>query len=83
MELKGFSTGTIPANAGFVSFGKNRVPSPSSSCKGLMAATPLLCSYLSCPHAVIFARHVEGGKLEKIVWILSTFYAYVSYHIKV
>jgi actin related protein 2/3 complex subunit 2 len=33
--------------------------------------------------AVIFPRHVEPDKLERIVWNLSTFYAYVSYHIKV
>jgi actin related protein 2/3 complex subunit 2 len=31
---------------------------------------------------VIFPRHVEPDKLERIVWNLSTFYAYVSYHIK-
>lgn len=31
---------------------------------------------------VIFPRHVEGEKLDRIVWNLSTFYAYVSYHIK-
>jgi actin related protein 2/3 complex subunit 2 len=31
---------------------------------------------------VIFPRHVEGEKLDSIVWNLSTFYAYVSYHIK-
>ena len=32
---------------------------------------------------MIFPRHVEGEKLDRIVWNLSTFYAYVSYHIKV
>lgn len=31
---------------------------------------------------VVFGRHVEGPRLDKTVWILSTFYAYVSYHIK-
>ncbi|KAJ7571030.1 hypothetical protein O6H91_01G145900 [Diphasiastrum complanatum] len=31
---------------------------------------------------VIFPRHVDGGKLDRVVWSLSTFYAYVSYHIK-
>eukprot|EP00249_Psilotum_nudum_P017535 c26377_g1_i1 orf=173-1117(+) len=31
---------------------------------------------------VIFPRHVEGEKLDRTVWSLSTFHAYVSYHIK-
>lgn len=31
---------------------------------------------------VIFPRHVEGRKLDKTVWNLSTFHAYVSYHVK-
>ncbi|CAI0546184.1 unnamed protein product [Linum tenue] len=31
---------------------------------------------------VIYPRHVEGGKLDRTVWNLSTFYAYVSYHVK-
>ncbi|KAI4364989.1 hypothetical protein MLD38_021017 [Melastoma candidum] len=31
---------------------------------------------------VIFPRHVEGKKLEQTVWSLSTFHAYVSYHVK-
>ena len=33
--------------------------------------------------AVIFPRHVEGQKLDRTVWSLSTFHAYVSYHVKV
>ncbi|KAL7241577.1 hypothetical protein ACSBR1_014217 [Camellia fascicularis] len=32
---------------------------------------------------VIFPRHVEGKKLDKTVWNLSTFHAYVNYHVKV
>ncbi|RVW48497.1 Actin-related protein 2/3 complex subunit 2A [Vitis vinifera] len=32
---------------------------------------------------VIFPRHVEGKKLDRTVWSLSTFRAYVSYHVKV
>ncbi|AAD32938.1 T17H7.13 [Arabidopsis thaliana] len=32
---------------------------------------------------VIFPRHVEGKKLDRTVWNLSTFHAYVSYHVKV
>ncbi|XP_015583047.2 actin-related protein 2/3 complex subunit 2A [Ricinus communis] len=31
---------------------------------------------------VIFPRHVEGKKLDHTVWNLSTFHAYVSYHVK-
>lgn len=31
---------------------------------------------------VIYPRHVEGKKLDKTVWNLSTFHAYVSYHVK-
>lgn len=31
---------------------------------------------------VIFPRHVEGPKLDRTVWSLSTFHAYVSYHVK-
>lgn len=31
---------------------------------------------------VILPRHVEGKKLDKTVWNLSTFHAYVSYHVK-
>ncbi|GAU37560.1 hypothetical protein TSUD_153930 [Trifolium subterraneum] len=51
-ELKGISTDSLSANAGFVTF-------------------------------VIFPRHVEGQKLDRTVWSLSTFHAYVSYHVKV
>ncbi|XP_021686301.2 actin-related protein 2/3 complex subunit 2A isoform X2 [Hevea brasiliensis] len=31
---------------------------------------------------VIFPRHVEGKKLDRTVWNLSTFHAYVNYHVK-
>ncbi|GER39473.1 actin-related protein 2/3 complex subunit [Striga asiatica] len=31
---------------------------------------------------VIFPRHVEGRKLDRTVWSLTTFHAYVSYHVK-
>jgi actin related protein 2/3 complex subunit 2 len=31
---------------------------------------------------VIYQRHVDGKKLDKTVWNLSTFHAYVSYHVK-
>jgi hypothetical protein len=36
-----------------------------------------------CIHAVIFPQHVEGKRLDKTVWSLLTFHAYVSYHVKV
>ncbi|KAI3853780.1 hypothetical protein MKW92_040310 [Papaver armeniacum] len=31
---------------------------------------------------VIYPRHVEGRKLDRTVWSLLTFHAYVSYHVK-
>nr|KJB48064.1 hypothetical protein B456_008G052300 [Gossypium raimondii] len=31
---------------------------------------------------VILPRHVEGRKLDRTVWNLSTFHAYVNYHVK-
>ncbi|XP_031392527.1 actin-related protein 2/3 complex subunit 2A isoform X2 [Punica granatum] len=31
---------------------------------------------------VIFPRHVDGRKLDRTVWSLLTFHAYVSYHVK-
>lgn len=38
----------------------------------------------SCKNgAVIYPRHVEGKKLDRAVWNLSTFHAYVNYHVKV
>ncbi|KAL3618577.1 Actin-related protein 2/3 complex subunit 2A [Castilleja foliolosa] len=37
------------------------------------------CGFVSF---VIFPRHVEGRKLDRTVWSLSTFHAYVSYHVK-
>ncbi|GBG71750.1 hypothetical protein CBR_g9158 [Chara braunii] len=31
---------------------------------------------------IIFRRHVDGERLEKTTWAISTFHAYVSYHVK-
>ncbi|KAL9662098.1 hypothetical protein QQ045_026926 [Rhodiola kirilowii] len=31
---------------------------------------------------VIYPRHVEGHRLEKTIWSLSTFHKYASYHVK-
>lgn len=39
--------------------------------------------YLCFWSTVIFPRHVEGKKLDRTVWNLSTFHAYVNYHVKV
>lgn len=33
--------------------------------------------------AEISSRHVEGKKLEKMVWSLLNFYAFLKYHVKV
>lgn len=55
-------------------------PSPPLELKGAPArALDANAGFVSF---IIFPRHVEGDKLDKVVWILSTFYAYVSYHIK-
>ncbi|CAM6034053.1 unnamed protein product [Sphagnum compactum] len=55
-------------------------PSPPLELKGAPAhALDANSGFVSF---VIFPRHVEPDKLERIVWNLSTFYAYVSYHIK-
>ncbi len=31
----------------------------------------------------ISSRHIEGKRLDKTVWSLLNFYAYVNYHVKV
>ncbi|CAM6109945.1 unnamed protein product [Calypogeia fissa] len=55
-------------------------PVPPSELKGVPAqALDANAGFVSF---VIFPLHVEGEKLDRVVWILSTFYAYVSYHIK-
>lgn len=50
---------------------------------GLGVLNSLLVLYRTLTAAVILPRHVEGKKLDRTVWILSTFHAYVSYHVKV
>jgi hypothetical protein len=47
----------------------------------LFAIVSLQCNIFN--FAVILTRHVEGQKLDRTVWSLSTFHAYVSYHVKV
>ncbi|KAG9157790.1 hypothetical protein Leryth_025931 [Lithospermum erythrorhizon] len=73
-ELNGIPAESLSANAGFVSFGMR-----------LLLLIVILLFLLHLPvfiGAVIFSRHVEGRKLDRTVWSLSTFQAYVSYHVK-
>lgn len=55
-------------------------PSPPPELKG--APPEALSSNAGFVSFVIFPRHVEGRKLDRTVWSLSTFHAYVSYHVK-
>ncbi|KAJ4981426.1 hypothetical protein NE237_032263 [Protea cynaroides] len=55
-------------------------PSPPLELKGAPAqALSVNAGFVTF---VIFPRHVEGKKLDRTVWSLSTFRAYVSYHVK-
>lgn len=78
LELKGAPPETLTANAGFVTFGQDKIK---------FNFLLRLCIHISNMHlsiyAVVFPRHVEGKKLDKTVWSLLTFHAYVSYHVKV
>jgi actin related protein 2/3 complex subunit 2 len=78
LELKGAPGEALLANAGFVTFGNVE--------KWIELVFPSLSHHnklQSSIDAVIFPRHVEGKKLDRTVWSLSTFHAYVSYHVKV
>ncbi|XP_058197577.1 actin-related protein 2/3 complex subunit 2A isoform X2 [Rhododendron vialii] len=55
-------------------------PSPPLELKG--AAVEVLFANAGFVSFVLFPRHVEGIKLDKTVWNLSTFHAYVNYHVK-
>ncbi|KAK3010289.1 hypothetical protein RJ639_011834, partial [Escallonia herrerae] len=55
-------------------------PSPPVELKG--APLEALSANAGFVTFVIFPRHVEGKKLDRTVWSLSTFHAYVSYHVK-
>ncbi|XP_062096444.1 actin-related protein 2/3 complex subunit 2A [Humulus lupulus] len=55
-------------------------PTPPLELKG--APAEALSANAGFVTIVIFPRHVEGKKLDRTVWSLSTFYAYVSYHVK-
>lgn len=55
-------------------------PTPPLELKG--APAEALSANAGFVTIVIFPRHVEGRKLERTVWSLSAFHAYVSYHVK-
>lgn len=55
-------------------------PSPPPELEG--APAEALLANAGFVTFVIFPRHVEGKKLDRTVWSLSTFHAYVSYHVK-
>ncbi|KAM3694138.1 hypothetical protein ACB098_07G035100 [Castanea mollissima] len=55
-------------------------PSPPPELEG--APAEALLANAGFVTFVIFPRHVEGKKLDHTVWSLSTFHAYVSYHVK-
>ncbi|KAK8504200.1 hypothetical protein V6N13_062559 [Hibiscus sabdariffa] len=55
-------------------------PSPPLELKG--ATDNALSANAGFVTFVIFPRHVEGRKLDRTVWNLSTFHAYVNYHVK-
>ncbi|KAK3023735.1 hypothetical protein RJ639_044400, partial [Escallonia herrerae] len=77
LELKGAPLEALSANAGFVTFGNACV------CRLFIHFLPFTQLLIKRTiNAVIFPRHVEGKKLDRTVWSLSTFHAYVSYHVK-
>lgn len=55
-------------------------PSPPQELKG--APNDALSANAGFVTFVIFPRHVEGKKIDRVIWSLSTFHAYVSYHVK-
>lgn len=66
--------------------GLNNAPpclwSPSPPQELTEAFTEALSANAGFVSFVIFSRHVEGRKLDRTVWNLSTFHAYVNYHVK-
>ncbi|OVA07508.1 ARP2/3 complex [Macleaya cordata] len=66
--------------------GLNNAPpcfwSPSPPLELREAPTEALSANSGFVTFVIFPRHVEGRKLDRTVWSLLTFHAYVSYHVK-
>ncbi|XP_073141745.1 actin-related protein 2/3 complex subunit 2A [Henckelia pumila] len=55
-------------------------PSPPQELQG--ACREALSANAGFVSFVIFPRHVEGRKMDRTVWSLLTFHAYVSYHVK-
>lgn len=78
-ELNEAPAHALSANAGFVTFGLCFETLIISSCHSFAAFTAIFV----LNSAVILPRHIEGQKLDRTVWNLSTFHAYVSYHVKV
>ncbi|XP_021300161.1 actin-related protein 2/3 complex subunit 2A isoform X1 [Herrania umbratica] len=79
LELKGATDDALSANAGFVTFGNiTRL----EFLFPFLVMLSILQTRLCVMNAVIFPRHVEGKKLDRTVWNLSTFHAYVNYHVK-
>ncbi|XP_051145391.1 actin-related protein 2/3 complex subunit 2A [Andrographis paniculata] len=54
----------------------------SSPPEALGASAKSLSANAGFVSFVISPRHVDGKKLDRTVWSLSTFHAYVSYHVK-
>lgn len=55
-------------------------PSPPQELEGVVSEA--IAANAGYFRFVIFPRHVEGKKLDRTVWNLSTFHAYVNYHVK-
>lgn len=83
-ELKEAPAHALSANAGFVTFGLClETHLYLFIFLNLYLLLPLSLQYSVFRSAVILPRHVEGQRLDRTVWNLSTFHAYVSYHVKV
>lgn len=80
LELKEAPTKALSANSGFVTFGSVR--KTKYELFFFFTGNFLRITNLFLP-TVIYPRHVEGRKLDRTVWSLLTFHAYVSYHVKV
>ncbi|XP_054819455.1 actin-related protein 2/3 complex subunit 2A-like isoform X2 [Prosopis cineraria] len=78
-ELKEAPAHALSANAGFVTFGSYF---EKYFCLFIYVIHLLLSPQYVFDSAVILPRHVQGQKLDRTVWNLSTFHAYVSYHVK-
>ena len=77
-ELRGEPIEDLSTNGGFVSFGISYTPCTSFILRQEYQYMILL-DYITD----ITGRHVEGKRLDKTVWNLLNFYAFVKYHVKV